>query len=125
MYNLLDDPELNESKLKQSHQPLMGKLAVFDKFAGEIFKLFGKDELADEIDLGNSFKEKLQLAIIDIDQALKGDLNPVGRCALEDECSIITTPRTDPSLLTITTTIPFSMECTNSLQVKLPKLTLK
>ena len=30
VYDLLDDLELNQSKLKQSHQALIGKLAVFD-----------------------------------------------------------------------------------------------
>ena len=36
VYNLLDDPELNQSKLKQSYQALTEKLAVFDKFDGKI-----------------------------------------------------------------------------------------
>ena len=116
---------MTQSKLKLSHQALIGKLAVLDKFDGEILELLSEDELADEIDQADSFTEKLLLVIIDIEQAFKGELNQVGRHTLEDEFNIITTSRTDPSPITNTTTIPFSMESIDILKVRLSKLTLK
>ena len=85
--------------------------------------LLVEDELAHDIDQADLFTGKLQLAIIDIDQALKGDLNSVDRHALENESSIITTPRTDLSPLT--TTVPSLTESTDSPKLKFPNLTLK
>ena len=117
---MIGDPDLNHSKLKQSHQALTGKLEVLNKLDSEILELLDEDELADE--QADTFTDKIQLAIIDIDQALKGDVNPVGRSALEGESSVITT-HTSP--LTISTTGPSSTESADVPKVKLPKLTLK
>ena len=105
VYEMISDPDLNHSKLKQSHQALKGKLEVLDS---EILELLDEDELADEIEQVDTFTDKIhdQLAIIDIDQALMGDVNPVGRSALEGESSVITT-HTSP--LTVSTTGPSSM----------------
>ena len=47
VYEMINDPDLNHLKLKQSHQALKGKLEVLDS---EILELFGEDELADEIE---------------------------------------------------------------------------
>ena len=113
---------MNHSKLKQPHQALTGKLEVLNKLDSEILELLDEDELADEIEQADTFTDKIQLAIIDIDQALKGDVNPVGRSALKGESSVITT---HTSLLTVSTTGPSATESADVPKVKLPKLTLK
>ena len=123
VYEMTGDPDLNHSKLKQSHQEaLTGKLEVLNKLDSEILELLDEDELADEIEQADTFTDKIQLAIIDIDQALKGDVNPVGRSALEGESSVITT-HTSP--LTVLTTGSSSTESADVPKMKLPKLTLK
>ena len=65
MYDLFFDPELNQSKLKLSHQALVEKIAVFDKFDGEILELLSENELGDQIDQADLF------TIIYFDQAFK------------------------------------------------------
>ena len=70
---------MTQSKLKLSHKALIEKLAGLDKFDGEILELLSEDELADKIDQADSFTGKLLLAIINIEQAFKGELNQVGR----------------------------------------------
>ena len=119
VYEMIGDPDLNH---EQSHQALTGKLEVLNKLDSEILELLDEDELADEIEQADTFTDKIQLAIIDIDEALKGDVNPVGRSALEGESSIMTT---HASPLTVSTTGPSSTESADVPEVKLPKLTLK
>ena len=122
VYEMIGDPDLNHSKLKQSHQALTGKLEVLNKLDSEILELLDEDELADEIEQADMFTDKIQLAIIDIDQALKGDVNPAGRSALEGESSVITTHTSPP---TVSTTGPSSTESADVPKVKLPKLTFE
>ena len=96
------DPNLNHSKLKQSHQALTGKLEVLNKLDSQILELLDEDKLANEIEPTDTFTNKIQLDIIDIDQVLKGNVNLF---ALEVESSVITT-HTSP--LTISTAGPSS-----------------
>ena len=65
VYNLFFDSELNQSKLKLSHQALVKKIAVFDKFDGEILELLSENELGEQIDQANLF------TIIYFDQTFK------------------------------------------------------
>ena len=111
------DPNLNHSKLN-SHTKPYGQ-TVLNKLDSQIFELLDEDKLANEIEPTDTFTNKIQLDIIDIDQVLKGNVNLF---ALEVESSVITT-HTSP--LTISTAGPSSTEAADVPKVKLPKLTLK
>ena len=63
---MIGDPDLNHSKLKQSHQALMAKLEVLNKLDSEILQLLNEIEQAD------TFTDKIQY------QALKGEGTQLG-----------------------------------------------
>ena len=88
VYELLDSTEeLNSMRLRQWKQPLSGKLDVLSKLDKELIELV-PEELDNEVDQADKIREKIQLAIIDIDQALK-------KCATRSPSPEVVTPMGD------------------------------
>ena len=72
VYESLDSTEeLNSTRLRQQKQSLSGKLDVLSKLDEELIELVPEEELDNEVDQADKIRERIQLAIIDMDQALR------------------------------------------------------
>ena len=72
IYESLESTEQpNLARLRQQKQSLSGKLETLSKLDDELTELVDEDELDNEISQADQYREKIQMAIIDIDQALR------------------------------------------------------
>ena len=114
----ITDTERYVTKLTQCKHTLKEKLETLKRIDGEILELVNEDDITDEIDQADVFKEKIQQAIIDVSSAMKQ-----GRATT----AVTTTVATPPTSGRITPpTSPLaSITGSHVAKVKLPKLTLK
>ena len=117
------DSEANSSKLGQQRLTLAKKLDVFKKLDEDILNTIVEDNLEDEIEQADSFRDKIHLAIIDIDKVLgpRSDRISLSGRGLEEGTS--TPPPTNrPSL---ETDRDGASSRSPGPKVKLPKIELK
>ena len=83
VYEALEDVEANMSKLKQMKTTLQEKLDILQKLDDEIIDLIDNDdELEGEIERADSFRERIHLALIDIETKLSSVMRPPSPRAL-------------------------------------------
>ena len=99
VYEALLDSEANSSKLGQQHLTLSKKLDVLKKLDEDILNAILEDNLEDEIEQADSFRDKIHLAIINIDKLLgpRSDRISLSGRGLEEGTS--TPPPTDRPFL--------------------------
>jgi predicted metal-dependent hydrolase len=66
----LESPSENLLKLRQQQQTLTEKAVILSTLDGDIVKLVPEEELDGEIETADDYREKITLAIVEIDEAL-------------------------------------------------------
>ena len=123
VYEALLDSEANTSKLGQQRLTLAEKLDVLKKLDEDILNVIVEDDLEDEIEQADSFRDNIHLAIIDIDKVLgpRSDRISLSGRRLEEGTST-PSPTDIPSL---ETDRDGASSRSPGPKVKLPKIELK
>jgi hypothetical protein len=110
----LESPSENLLKLRQQQQTLTEKAVILSTLDGDIVKLVPEEELDGEIETADDYREKITLAIVEIDEALPLPQSP---------------PPQSPQVLPVSSSpyqsTPHPVSHGPSPRVKLPKLTIK
>ena len=74
-YDNLKGEELNVPKLRQQETTLKEKMATLKELDAAILDLLEDDEVEDEIEQADTCKERIQLALYDIEAVLKREVS--------------------------------------------------